>query len=81
MRLVSFALDKDSRPRFGCLLGEGRILDFVDALQAEGVNAPPDHLAFFDLQGSLLPRCRAGVAAWASDGRFLRASSAVALEG
>ena len=79
MRLVSFALDKDSRPRFGCLLGEGRILDFVDALQAEGVNAPPDHLAFFDLQGPLLPRCRAKAAEWANDSRFVRAASAVAL--
>jgi acylpyruvate hydrolase len=79
MRLVSFAIDQDAQPRFGSLLGEDRVLDFVDALHAEGVSAPSDPLAYFDLEGSLLPRCRAGSPAWAKDGRFVRAASAVRL--
>ena len=79
MRLVSFAMDNDARPRFGSLLPDGRILDFVAALVAEGVTPPSDPLAFFDLEGSLFPRCRAGLAAWANDGRFVHAASAVRL--
>ena len=79
MRLVSFAMDKDARPRFGSFLSDGRILDFVDALHEEGTAAPADHLAFFDLEGSLLQRCRTASAAWANEGRFVRAASAVRL--
>ena len=79
MRLVSFAMDNDARPRFGSLLPDGRILDFAAALVAEGVTPPSDPLAFFDLEGSLFPKCRAGLAAWANDGRFVRAASAVRL--
>lgn len=79
MRLVSFAIDEDARPRFGSLLQDGRILDFAAALAAEGVAAPPDHLAWFDLAGSLLARCRAGASAWAKEDRFLRAPSSVRL--
>ena len=79
MRLVSFATDKDARPRFGSLLPDGRILDFGEALHADGTAAPPDHLAFFDIEGSLLQKCRTASAAWAHEGRFVRAASAVRL--
>lgn len=79
MRLVSFAMDQDPRPRFGCLLADGRVLDFVEALQSEGVSAPSDPLAYFDLEGTLLPKCLAEAPAWAKDARFVRAASGVRL--
>jgi acylpyruvate hydrolase len=79
MRLVSFAIDEDARPRFGGLLEDGRILDFVTALHEDGVTAPADPLAFVDLEGSLLQKCRGSFSTWAKDGRFVRPATAVRL--
>jgi 2-keto-4-pentenoate hydratase/2-oxohepta-3-ene-1,7-dioic acid hydratase in catechol pathway len=79
MKLLSFALDAEARPRFGARLDDRRILDFTAALAAEGQTPPADHLRYFDLDGEFLPRCLAGAATWGREERFLRGAESVRL--
>ena len=72
MKLVSFSIDKDARPRWGALLEGGRVLDLGAACVANGLAAPTDYLAYFDLEGPYLPLARAKAAIWAVDASLVR---------
>jgi 2-keto-4-pentenoate hydratase/2-oxohepta-3-ene-1,7-dioic acid hydratase in catechol pathway len=72
MKLVSFAIDKDARPRWGALLDGGHVLDLTAALLASGLEAPADHLAYFDLDGPYLAKSRAGAATWSGNASLVR---------
>ncbi|HEY6546873.1 MAG TPA: fumarylacetoacetate hydrolase family protein [Vicinamibacteria bacterium] len=74
MKLVSFAVDEDARPRFGALLEGGRVLDLGAALAANGVPLPAEHLGYFDQEAAALTKSRANAAAWAAEARFVRAA-------
>jgi len=79
MKLVSFSIDEDTRPRFGALLEGDRVLDLTAAIAADGVSVRAGSLSCFDLEGEVLPRCRARADAWAKEGRHVRAASLVTL--
>jgi 2-keto-4-pentenoate hydratase/2-oxohepta-3-ene-1,7-dioic acid hydratase in catechol pathway len=79
MKLVSFAIDKDARPRWGALLDAGRVLDLGAACAANGLAAPPDHLAYFDLEGPYLPLARGKASTWTADPSLVRAAGSYRL--
>jgi 2-keto-4-pentenoate hydratase/2-oxohepta-3-ene-1,7-dioic acid hydratase in catechol pathway len=73
MRLVTFAFAATpDEPRLGALLQDGQeVLDLTAAVVARGLVAPPDYLAWLDLDGPVLPRAMAIASAGESYGPFI----------